>query len=172
MFQWEPDDDDNDSDDSSQEPQSRSGKDIRAQLEKTLRENAKLKAENQKLVTEVRQNAIATVLAAKGVKSKVAKLMPPNVEPTEEAVTKWLEEFGDVFAAPKVEGDTPDVVDDTSDTDNADLAAQMGKLSEATSSAKPPAKEADLLAKMNATDMTREKLLELIGQHGGGYGVG
>ena len=53
-----------------------------------------------------RSRTVETVLSEKGIPAKVAKLVPSDVEPTAEAVEKWLGEYGDIFGiqtAPEVE---------------------------------------------------------------------
>lgn len=75
--------------------------DLVKQLRKQLREATKAKADLEKEVgsfrAEKRSTTIADVLKAKGVNPKVAKLIPTDLEPSDEAVAGWLEEWGDVF---------------------------------------------------------------------------
>lgn len=74
-------------------------KDLRKQREDAVNEAKALKAQLAALQSQVRTQTVAGVLKDKGVPAKVAKLVPADVEATEEAVVKWLEEFGDVFGA-------------------------------------------------------------------------
>ncbi len=74
-------------------------KDLRKQREDAVNEAKALKAQLAALQNQVRTQTVAGVLKDKGVPAKVAKLVPADVEATEEAVVKWLEEFGDVFGA-------------------------------------------------------------------------
>jgi hypothetical protein len=36
-------------------------------------------------------------LASRGVNSKIASFIPQDIDPTEESVSKWLEDYADVF---------------------------------------------------------------------------
>lgn len=63
-------------------------------LEKRLKE---LEAEASNLKTAQRQRTVKDVLSAKGVNPKVAAFIPQDIEPTEDAVSNWLNEYGDVF---------------------------------------------------------------------------
>lgn len=63
-------------------------------LEKRLKE---IEAEASSLKTAQRQRTVKDVLSAKGVNPKVAAFIPQDLEPTEDAVSNWLNEYGDVF---------------------------------------------------------------------------
>ena len=52
-----------------------------------------------------RTASIAEVLTEKGLPAKVANLLPSDLEPTPDAVSKWLEDYADVFGV-KQEGDS------------------------------------------------------------------
>lgn len=61
---------------------------------------------------QVRESNIASVLTSRNVPAKVAKLIPADIEPSTEAIEKWLTDFGDVFsvgqsAPPAATGSTP-----------------------------------------------------------------
>lgn len=82
--------------------------DLVKQLRKQLREKSKEASEATKELAsfraEKRATTIEKVLQSKGVNPKVAKLLPPDTEPTEAAVEAWLTEFGDVFNIQRGEG--------------------------------------------------------------------
>ena len=63
-------------------------------LEKRLKE---LEQEATSLKTQTRQRTVKDVLSAKGINPKVAAFIPQDIDTTEEAVTAWLTEYGDVF---------------------------------------------------------------------------
>lgn len=63
-------------------------------LEKRLKE---IEVEASTLKTQTRQRVVKDVLTAKGVNPKVAAFIPQDVEASEEAVAKWLDDYGDVF---------------------------------------------------------------------------
>jgi hypothetical protein len=75
--------------------------DVVGQLRKvnrTLEKRAKeLEQELAGLKSQTRQRTVKDVLQAKGLNPKIAALIPQDVEPTDEALTKWVEDYGDVF---------------------------------------------------------------------------
>lgn len=44
-----------------------------------------------------RESNVSKVLSEKGVNPKIAAFIPSDIEPTEIAVSSWLEQYGDVF---------------------------------------------------------------------------
>lgn len=156
---------------------------LRKQLEQALDELKTLKAANESLAKESRTSKISGLLTEKKLDAKVAKLIPADIEPTKEAVDKWLEEYGDIFnikqddaAGGNADADgagansaAPDAED--FETQQAYIAT-MRQMGNVTGGALPPAKAADLLAKINDPTQTQEGLIALINQHGGGAGMG
>lgn len=76
-------------------------KDLRKQLNAAQKELKQFR-------TEKRTSTVSDVLSKRGINPKVAALIPADVEPTQEAVTAWLDEFGDVFGV--VQGEKPSEV--------------------------------------------------------------
>lgn len=172
-------DEDNDATDNTGNGNSNGGA-LRKQLEEALKEMKALRADNEKLQKTARTQTVSTALAKKGLDAKVAKLIPADVAATDEAIGKWLEEYGDVFnlkqdeTAPTAEaGDNPGP-----DTSVEDFEAQqeyistMRQMGNVTGGMLPPAKAQDLLAKINDPNLTAEGLVALINAHGGGVGMG
>ena len=87
------DDDDFTNDDSSN--------DLVKQLRKASKQKDKelneLKAQFESLNKSQRERAIKDALASRGVNSKIASFIPQDIDPTEESVSKWLEDYADVF---------------------------------------------------------------------------
>lgn len=132
-----------DEDDFSDEPQ-----DVLKQLRKvnrTLDKRAKeLEQELSSLKTQSRQRTVKDVLSAKGINPKVAAFIPQDIETTEEAVSAWLNEYGDVFGVQPA-GETQSKVSDPA------LVAQR-RINEVIASGTPPQVDEDALAKiLNAT---------------------
>ena len=75
--------------------------DVVGQLRKvnrTLEKRAKeLEQELAGLKSQTRQRTVKDVLSAKGINPKVAAFIPQDIDTTEEAVSAWLAEYGDVF---------------------------------------------------------------------------
>ena len=75
--------------------------DVVGQLRKvnrTLEKRAKeLEQELASFKTQTRQRTVKDVLQAKGLNPKIAALIPQDIEPSDEALMKWVEDYGDVF---------------------------------------------------------------------------
>ncbi len=75
--------------------------DVVGQLRKvnrTLEKRAKeLEQELAGLKTQTRQRTVKDVLQAKGLNPKIAAHIPQDIEPTDDALVKWIEDYGDVF---------------------------------------------------------------------------
>jgi len=78
-------------------------KDLRKQLRDKAKALNELQTKVENFETQSRASSIADVLKAKGLPEKVARLLPKDVEATEEGVGKWLEEYGDVFGVAPAE---------------------------------------------------------------------
>ena len=78
-----------------------SGNDLVKQLRKATKQKdkelAELKAQFENLNKAQRERAIRDALASRGVNSKIAAFIPQDIDPTEESVSKWLEDYSDVF---------------------------------------------------------------------------
>ena len=78
-----------------------SGNDLVKQLRKATKakdkELAELKAQFENLNKAQRDRAIKDALASRGVNGKIAAFIPQDIDPTEESVSKWLEDYADVF---------------------------------------------------------------------------
>jgi hypothetical protein len=75
--------------------------DLVKQLRKAAKQKDKelqeLRAQFEGLNKAQRERAIKDALAARGVNSKIASFIPQDIDPTEESVSKWLEDYADVF---------------------------------------------------------------------------
>jgi predicted RNase H-like nuclease (RuvC/YqgF family) len=87
---------DDEDDDFGNEPQDvvKQLRKVNRTLEKRLKE---LEVEASTLKTQTRQRTVKDVLSAKGINPKVAAFIPQDIDTTEEAVSAWLAEYGDVF---------------------------------------------------------------------------
>ena len=75
--------------------------DLVKQLRKANKQKEKelsdIKSQFENLNKAQRERAVKDVLETRGVSSKIAKFIPSDIDPTEESVSKWLEENADVF---------------------------------------------------------------------------
>jgi hypothetical protein len=83
---------------------------LRAEIEKrdaSLKELdgtlAERNEELKKLRPQVRLTSVRDVLSDLGVPAKVAKLIPQDVEASKDAVSAWLDEYGDVLGIQKTD---------------------------------------------------------------------
>ena len=143
------DDDDFTTDDSSN--------DLVKQLRKASKtkdkEIAELRSQFESLNKSQRERAIKDALAARGVNSKIASFIPQDIDPTEESVSKWLEDYADVFGIEVSQTQTPNV-------NPADAAAYKRMTNSADSGASPE-HNGDIMQKlMNAN--SKEELDDVI----------
>jgi predicted RNase H-like nuclease (RuvC/YqgF family) len=119
-------------------------------LEKRLKE---LEQEASTLKTQTRQRTVKDVLSTKGINPKVAALIPQDIEPTEEAVADWLNEWGDVFGVKTEEAESAPV--------NPALQAQK-RINDVVSSAQAPAYDEDIAARI-ANAKSADELSAIMG---------
>jgi hypothetical protein len=138
-----------------------SSNDLVKQLRKASKQKDKelneLKAQFESLNKSQRERAIKDALASRGVNSKIASFIPQDIDPTEESVSKWLEDYADVFGIETSQNQTPNV-------NPADAAAYKRMTNSADSGASPE-HNGDIMQKlMNAN--SREELDEVIRMSG------
>jgi hypothetical protein len=144
------DDDDFDTNDSSN--------DLVKQLRKASKQKDKelneLKAQFESLNKAQRERAIKDALASRGVNSKIASFIPQDIDPTEESVSKWLEDYADVFGIETSQTQaTPNV--------NPNDAAAYKRMTNSADSGVSPEHNGDIMQKlMNAN--SKEELDEVI----------
>jgi hypothetical protein len=144
------DDDDFTTDDSSN--------DLVKQLRKASKQKDKelneLKAQFESLNKAQRERAIKDALAARGVNSKIASFIPQDIDPTEESVSKWLEDYADVFGIETGQNQaTPNV--------NPNDAAAYKRMTNSADSGVSPEHNGDIMQKlMNAN--SKEELDDVI----------
>jgi hypothetical protein len=143
------DDDDFTTDDSSN--------DLVKQLRKASKtkdkELAELRSQFESLNKAQRERAIKDALAARGVNSKIASFIPQDIDPTEESVSKWLEDYADVFGIEVSQNQTPNV--------NPADAAAYKRMTNSADSGTSPEHNGDIMQKlMNAN--SKEELDDVI----------
>jgi hypothetical protein len=144
------DDDDFTTDDSSN--------DLVKQLRKAAKQKDKelqeLKAQFEGLNKAQRERAIKDALASRGVNSKIASFIPQDIDPTEESVSKWLEDYADVFGIEVSQTQaTPNV--------NPNDAAAYKRMTNSADSGVSPEHNGDIMQRlMNAN--SKEELDEVI----------
>jgi len=132
--------------------------DLVKQLRKAAKQKDKelqeLRSQFENLSKGQRERAIKDVLASRGVNSKIASFIPQDIDPTEESLSKWLDDYADVFG---FESSQPQA---TPNVDPAQAAAYKRMTNTADSGASPE-HNADIMQKLlNAN--SREELDEVI----------
>ena len=138
-----------------------SSNDLVKQLRKASKQKDKelneLKAQFESLNKSQRERAIKDALASRGVNSKIASFIPQDIDPTEESVSKWLEDYADVFGIETNQSQTPTV--------NPADAAAYKRMTNSADSGVSPEHNGDIMQKlMNAN--SREELDEVIRMSG------
>ena len=152
-YEYEDDDDDITTSDS--------GNDLVKQLRKAAKQKdkelAELRAQFEGVSKAQRERNIKDVLESRGVNSKIAKFIPSDLDPTEESLSKWLDENGDVFGFQATESNQP-VVDPAQ-------AAAYKKMNNVTEQGLTPDASEDIMRKLlNAN--SKEELDDIIRQSG------
>ena len=135
-----------------------SSNDLVKQLRKASKQKDKelneLKAQFESLNKAQRERTIKDALAARGVNSKIASFIPQDIDPTEESVSKWLEDYADVFGLETGQNQaTPNV--------NPNDAAAYKRMTNSADSGTSPEHNGDIMQKlMNAN--SKEELDEVI----------
>jgi hypothetical protein len=139
-----------------------SSNDLVKQLRKASKQKDKelneLKAQFESLNKAQRERAIKDALASRGVNSKIASFIPQDIDPTEESVSKWLEDYADVFGIEVGQTQaTPNV--------NPNDAAAYKRMTNSADSGVSPEHNGDIMQKlMNAN--SKEELDEVIRMSG------
>ena len=134
-----------------------SGNDLVKQLRKASKQKDKelneLRSQFESLSKGQRDRSIKDALASRGINPKIASFIPQDIDPTEESVSKWLEDYADVFGIETSQTQTPNV-------NPADAAAYKRMTNSADSGASPE-HNGDIMQKlMNAN--SKEELDDVI----------
>jgi len=122
------------------------------------KELAELKVQYESLAKSNRERAIKDALVSRGVNSKIAEFIPQDIDPTEESVSKWLEDYSDIFGVPQAEAQAKPNVDPKQ-------AAAYQRMTNAVEQGITPEFQAEIYQRlMNAN--TREELDEIIRSSG------
>jgi hypothetical protein len=133
-------------------------KQLRKATKQKDKELAELKAQYESLAKSNRERAIKDALASRGVNSKIASFIPQDIDPTEESVSKWLEDYADVFGYETQSNQaTPNI--------DPKQAAAYQRMTNAVEQGVTPEFQADIHRKLlNAN--SREELDEIIRSSG------
>jgi hypothetical protein len=132
-------------------------KQLRKAAKQKDKELAELRAQFDGLSKAQRERSIKDALERRGVNQKIASFIPQDIDPTEESVSKWLEDYADVFGIELGQNQRTNV-------DPADIAAYK-KMTGTADAASSPERGADVMSRlMNAN--SKEELDDIIRQSG------
>lgn len=155
-FEYEDDDDDDFT-----TPVADTSNDLVKQLRKATKQKdkelAELRAQFENVSKAQRERSIKDVLESRGVNSKIAKFIPSDVDSTEESLSKWLDDNGDVFGFTATDSNQP-VVDPAQ-------AAAYKKMNSVTEQGLTPDASDDILRKLMSAN-SKEELDDIIRQSG------
>ena len=153
MSNYDYEDDDFDTEDTSNDLV----KQLRKATKQKDKELSELKAQFENLNKAQRERAIKDALESRGVNSKIASFIPQDIDPTEESVSKWLEDYADVFGIEVSQNQTPNV--------NPNDAAAYKRMTNSADSGVSPEHNGDIMQRlMNAN--SKEELDEVIRMSG------
>jgi len=72
-------------------------KQLRKASKQKDKELAELRSQFDSLSKGQRDRTIKDALTSRGINPKIASFIPQDIDPTEESVSKWLEDYADVF---------------------------------------------------------------------------
>lgn len=104
--QWDDDDDD---DYTAPEVNNDLVKQLRKANKQKEKELAELKANFENLNKAQRERAIKDVLTSRGINGKIAAFIPSDIDASEDAVSRWLDDYADVFGIEQPQQATPNV---------------------------------------------------------------
>jgi hypothetical protein len=138
-----------------------SSNDLVKQLRKASKQKDKelneLRSQFESLSKGQRERSIKDALASRGINPKIASFIPQDIDPTEESVSKWLEDYADVFGIEVSQTQTPNV--------NPADAAAYKRMTNSADSGTSPEHNGDIMQKlMNAN--SKEELDEVIRMSG------
>jgi hypothetical protein len=152
-FEYEDDEDDITTSDTSNDLV----KQLRKATKQKDKELAELRAQFENVSKAQRERSIKDVLESRGVNSKIAKFIPSDVDSTEESLSKWLDDNGDVFGFTATESNQP-VVDQAQ-------AAAYKKMNNVTEQGITPDASDDIMRRLMSAN-SKEELDEVIRQSG------
>ena len=138
-----------------------SSNDLVKQLRKAAKakdkELGELRAQFEGLSKAQRERSIKDALERRGVNQKIASFIPQDIDPTEESVSKWLEDYADVFGIELGQNQRTNV-------DPADIASYK-KMTGTADAGMTPERGADVMSRlMNAN--SKEELDDIIRESG------
>jgi hypothetical protein len=129
-------------------------KKLRKALKVEQRKNKELETSYSELTKAQKERILKDVLASKGVSPKIAQFIPADIEASEDAISAWLDNNGDVF------GYTPS---EKSKVNQEDISS-MKKMDAVLTGAETPISSDDLQNRIANAESEEEIISILSGQ--------
>lgn len=129
-------------------------KQLRRELTRTKKALKERDGELSSLKSESRKRAVRDVLSDKGLNPKIAAFIPADIDPDEQAISAWIDEYGDVFGMVQVAPSQGQV-----SAVDADTIRRMSAVEDAGTAAEYDGDIASLIAKATS----REELQAILG---------
>ena len=129
-------------------------KKLRKALKVEQRKNKELETSYSELTKAQKERILKDVLASKGVSPKIAQFIPADIEASEDAISAWLDNNGDVF------GYTPS---EKSKVNQEDISS-MKKMDAVLTGAETPISSDDMLNRIANAESEEEVISILSGQ--------
>lgn len=129
-------------------------KKLRKALKVEQRKNKELETSYSELTKAQKERILKDVLSSKGVSPKIAQFIPADIEASEDAISAWLDNNGDVF------GYTPTEKQKVNQED----ISSMKKMDAVLTGAETPISSDDLLNRIANADSEDEVISILSGQ--------
>ena len=129
-------------------------KQLRKASKQKDKELAELRSQFDSLSKGQRDRTIKDALTSRGINPKIASFIPQDIDPTEESVSKWLEDYADVFGIEASQTQTQPNI-------NPNDAAAYKRMTNSADSGTSPEHNGDIMQKlMNAN--SKEELDDVI----------
>ena len=129
-------------------------KKLRKALKVEQRKNKELETSYSEITKAQKERILKDVLASKGVSPKIAQFIPADIEASEDAISAWLDNNGDVF------GYTPSEKQQVNQED----ISSMKKMDAVLTGAETPISSDDLLNRIANAESEDEVISILSGQ--------
>ena len=129
-------------------------KKLRKALKVEQRKNKELETSFSEITKAQKERILKDVLSSKGVSLKIAQFIPADIEASEDAISAWLDNNGDVF------GYTPSEKQQVNQED----ISSMKKMDAVLTGAETPISSDDLLNRIANADSEDEVISILSGQ--------
>jgi len=129
-------------------------KKLRKALKVEQRKNKELETSYSEITKAQKERILKDVLTSKGVSPKIAQFIPADIEASEDAISAWLDNNGDVF------GYTPS---DKSKVNQEDISS-MKKMDAVLTGAETPISSDDLQNRLANAESEEEIISILSGQ--------